>query len=143
MKNQTNDSRHAERLRQAGLRATGPRLAILALLEVERTHPSAEQILEALSGGLPSLSLSTVYSTLESFLQAGLVRRIPTPEGRLRVDGTTQDHDHAVCRSCGRVFDVPRGQQLRPTSEVALPPGVELVGVHIEYEVVCSACSGV
>lgn len=142
MKNQENESPHAQRLRQVGMRATGPRVAILSLLEGERTHPSAEQIHEALSGELPSLSLSTVYSTLESFLQVGLVRRIPTPEGRLRVDGTTQDHDHAVCRSCGRVFDVPRDVRVHSQSDVALPAGAELVGVHIEYEVVCSACRG-
>jgi Fur family transcriptional regulator, peroxide stress response regulator len=133
----------AQRLREAGMRATGPRLAILSFLEAERTHPSAEQIHEALSGDLPSLSLSTVYSTLESFLRAGLVRRVPTPEGRLRVDGTTQDHDHAVCRSCGRIFDIPRHEEgARPGRGVVLPEGVRLVDVHIEYEVVCSACGG-
>ncbi len=142
MKHLANESQHAQRLRQVGMRATGPRVAILSLLEGERTHPSAEQIHEALSGELPSLSLSTVYSTLESFLQVGLVRRIPTPEGRLRVDGTTQDHDHAVCRSCGHVFDVPRDSRVHAQSDVTLPDGVELVGVHIEYEVVCSACRG-
>ena len=131
-----------QRLRQAGMRATGPRVAILSFLESVRTHPSAEQIYEALSGELPSLSVSTVYSTLESFLSAGLVRRIPTPEGILRVDGTAQDHDHAICRSCGLVFDVPRAGSAPPRAKVTLPEGVRLVGVHIEYEVVCSTCGG-
>lgn len=138
----TQERHHARRLREAGMRATGPRVAILSLLEAERTHPTAEQIHEALATELPSLSLSTVYSTLESFLQAGLVRRIPTPEGRLRVDGTTQDHDHAVCRSCGRVFDVPRGRDPHDATDVTLPTGMQLIGVHIEYEVICSACRG-
>ena len=133
---------HAERLRAAGMKATAPRLAILSFLETDRTHPSAERIHEEIGAELPSLSLSTVYSTLEAFLDAGLVRRIQTPEGVLRVDGTVQDHDHAICRRCGAVFDVPRESAVRPLGTDALPEGVRLVGVHIEYEVECSACRG-
>jgi len=115
-------------------------LAILAALEQDKSHPSAEQIHAGLAGNHPSLSLSTVYSTLEAFVRAGLVRKVKANDGRLRVDGTREDHDHAVCRSCGTIFDVDRSWYPLPQVPARLPRGLDVVGLHVEYEVVCSAC---
>jgi Fe2+ or Zn2+ uptake regulation protein len=134
------NSKTAQRLRAAGLRATGPRVAILQALANDRRHPSAEMVLESLRERFPSLSMSTVYATLETLLERGLVRRISSNSGRLRVDGTEQDHDHAVCRSCGDVFDIDRGLLARPASPPDLPNGLRVTNVYIEYEVVCREC---
>jgi Fe2+ or Zn2+ uptake regulation protein len=131
----------ARRLRESGLRATGTRVAILEALEGDRRHPTAEMVFESLRARLPSLSMSTVYATLESFLARGLVRRIAGNSGRLRVDGTVQDHDHAVCRRCGEVFDVDRGAIVRPESPSVLPPELRVMNLHIEYEVLCAGCN--
>lgn len=134
-----NTEKHASRLRSVGLRATAPRLAILSELERDTRHPSAEMLLETLVGGLPSLSLSTVYATLEIFLQKGLIRHVAGTSGKLRVDGMLHEHDHAVCRCCGGVFDVPRHHH-RPNVPPALPDGLRVMKLHIEYEVVCEPC---
>jgi Fe2+ or Zn2+ uptake regulation protein len=131
----------ADKLRAAGLKATGPRLTILAALESDRRHPTAEMIFEALREANPSLSLSTVYSTLETFLQKGLVRRITGAGGKLRVDGTMQDHDHAVCRGCGEVFDVDPQLIERPLAPTSLPDGLKVTNLFVEYEVECEACT--
>ena len=132
----------ATRLRTAGLRPTASRLAILEILEDDRRHPTAEMVLATLASRMPSLSLSTVYATLETFLGAGMIRRIRGAKDKLRVDGTQQDHDHAICRRCGGVFDVPQHLVPRPTTPPSLPDGLKLVDLHIEYEVECSACRG-
>ena len=134
-----NTEKHASRLRSVGLRATAPRLAILAELEHDTRHPSAEMLLETLMDDCPSLSLSTVYATLETFLHKGLIRRIAGTSGKLRVDGTVHEHDHAVCRCCGDVFDVPH-QQHRPAFPPVLPQGLRVMRLHIEYEVICGPC---
>ena len=135
------DAIRMQRLRDAGLRATGPRIAILAALEDDRRHPTAELLHETLVTHYPSLSLSTVYATLETFLQRGLVRRIAAPSGKLRVDGTAQDHDHAICRACSRVFDVHRDAIARPVPPRELPEGLRVMNLHIEYDVLCAACA--
>jgi Fe2+ or Zn2+ uptake regulation protein len=127
-------------LRSAGLRATTPRLAILAELETDSRHPSAEMLLETLASEIPSLSLSTVYATLEIFLQKGLIQRIAGTSGKLRVDGMLHEHDHAVCRCCGAVFDVPRLQH-PPEVPPELPRGLRVMRLHIEYEVICEPCA--
>lgn len=140
MSNSAPRASHAERLREAGLKATGPRLAILSALEQDRSHPSAEQIHALLADTHPSLSLSTVYSTLECFARAGLIRRVNGRDGKLRVDGTRGDHDHAVCRTCGTIFDVDRSRCPLPDPPARLPRGLEVVNVRLEYEVVCASC---
>jgi Fe2+ or Zn2+ uptake regulation protein len=135
-----NNGDKAERLRRAGLRVTGPRLAVLAELEQNRTHPNAWQIHRRLSGRHPSLSVSTIYLTLEAFVRAGLVRRLPAKDGRMRVDGTPPDHDHAVCRDCGAVFDVPSARPRRAAAPAGLPRGLEFLAARVEYEVLCPDC---
>jgi len=129
-----------ERLRQAGLKATGPRVTLLAALEQDRSHPTAEQLYESLRPHYPSLSLSTVYETLDAFLRTGLCRRASATGAPLRVDGTPQDHDHALCRVCGTIFDVDQQLLPRPIPPTRLPQDLTVTGLRVEYDVICARC---
>ena len=130
----------AQRLQRAGLKVTGPRLAILSMLESSLTHPTAQHVFEALRDEHPSLSLSTVYKTLDAFLRAGLCRRVGMDSTGLRVDGMLFDHDHAVCQCCCRIFDIERSLYPHPTTTPRLPADLKVVSVRVEYEVICPAC---
>jgi len=133
-------SQRVARLHRAGLKATGPRMVILAALEQDHGHPTAEQLYETLRQEHPSLSLSTVYQTLDAFIRNGLCRRVSGPGDRLRVDGTPPNHDHAVCRLCGAIFDVDRDQLQLPIPPGRLSNGLMVTGVRLEYEVICQGC---
>ncbi|HJN43461.1 MAG: transcriptional repressor [Acidobacteria bacterium] len=133
-------SERAERLQAAGLKVTGPRLAILDAVERNRNHPSAEEIHQGLAESHPSVSLSTVYSTLGTFVRAGLVRKLSEVDGRLRVDGTKGAHDHAICRMCGVIFDIDRDVAAAVATPTELPGGLAVLEVRVEYDVVCSNC---
>jgi Fe2+ or Zn2+ uptake regulation protein len=115
-------------------------MVILAALEQDHTHPTAEHLYDTLHRGFPSLSLSTVYQTLDVFIRTGLCRRVSGLGDRLRVDGTPQDHDHAVCRMCRAIFDVDRDQVQLPTSPGYLSNGLMVTGRRFEYEVICTPC---
>ena len=128
------------RLHRAGLKATGPRMVILTALEQDHTHPTAEHLYDTLRRDHPSLSLSTVYQTLDVFIRTGLCRRVSGLGDRLRVDGTPQDHDHAVCCLCGAIFDVDRDQLQLPTPPGHLSDGLMVTGIRFEYEVICPTC---
>src|SRR5438874_7174250 len=117
-------SQRVARLHRAGLKATGPRMVILAALEQDNTHPTAEYLYDTLRRDHPSLSLSTVYQTLDVFLRTRLCRRVSRPGDRLRVDGTPQDHDHAICHRCGTIVDVDREQVQLPTPPERLVQGM-------------------
>jgi len=133
-------SHAVERLRRAGLKATGPRVILLTALEQNRSHPTAELLYESLQGEHPTLSLSTVYQTLDAFIRTGLCRRVSEAGNRLRVDGTPQDHDHAVCRTCGEIFDIDRGLLPRPAPPTQLPQDLMVTGLRVEYDVICEGC---
>jgi Fe2+ or Zn2+ uptake regulation protein len=132
----------AERLRRARLRVTGPRLALLAELGRNRSHPSAWDLHRLLRRRHRSLSVSTVYLNLEAFIRTGLARRLPGRDGAMRVDGTAPDHDHAVCRGCGEVFDVPRAGPAFQRRPAALPHGLKVLDARVEYDVLCARCQG-
>jgi Fur family peroxide stress response transcriptional regulator len=129
-----------EQLRRVGLKATGPRIVILEVLEHDHSHPTVEQLYERIRQRYPSLSLSTVYQTLDAFLRAGLCHWVPGGDGRLRVEAASQRHDHAICRVCRRLFDIEREEfsALSPPEE--LPHGLLVTDWRIEYEVICPAC---
>jgi Fur family peroxide stress response transcriptional regulator len=133
-------SQAVEKLRGVGLKATGPRVMLLTALEQDHSHPTAEQLYENLRLDHPSLSLSTVYQTLDAFLRTGLCRRVSDTGDCLRVDGTPQNHDHAICRICGTIFDIDRQFFPRPTPPALLPHGLTVTGVRVEYEVICASC---
>ena len=129
-----------EQLHRAGLKATGPRLLILEAIGTHLHHPTVEQIHTSLRENHPSLSLSTVYETLDVFIRHGLCRRVTGAGDRLRVDGTPQDHDHAVCQRCGDIFDIDRQAFPLPQPPQQLPNGLQVKGLRLEYDVICSVC---
>jgi Fe2+ or Zn2+ uptake regulation protein len=95
----------ARALREAGLKATPQRLAILRSLAGDETHPTAQELHERLSNEFPSLSVATVYNTLSALTR--IARCIPLDlGGPLRFDPNVQPHDHAVCEQCGSIRDV-------------------------------------
>lgn len=94
-------------LRNAGLKATIPRLKILGILEQSRArHMTAEDVYKALLDAGEEIGLATVYRVLTQFQAAGLVIRHNFEGGRsvFELDPGTH-HDHMVCLECGRVFE--------------------------------------
>lgn len=136
----TGSNSSATSLRQVGLRATSPRLAILELLRHDTSHPTAEQVYQRLRPTHPGLSLSTVYNTLEAFSRRGLCRRMPPVGGSQRYDGTVEPHHHALCIRCGLIYDLaPEVYQPFPPPQ-QLKPGLKVRGVQITFEVICANC---
>ena len=78
-------------LHRAGRKTTGPRMVILAAFAQADIHPTAEHLSDTLRPDHPSLSLSTVYRTLEVFIRTGLCRRVSGLGPRLRVVGVGRD----------------------------------------------------
>ena len=95
-----------DRLREAGLRVTRPRLSVLEVL-AGHPHVDADTIATAARSAHPSISPQAVYGVLKALVGGGIARRIEPAGGpalyELRVG---DNHHHLVCRSCGAVADV-------------------------------------
>jgi Fur family transcriptional regulator, ferric uptake regulator len=92
-------------LKNAGLKATAPRLKIISLFEASKVrHLTAEDVYrQLLSEGL-DIGLATVYRVLTQFEQAGLLTRHHFESGKSVFElNEGRHHDHLVCLQCGRV----------------------------------------
>ncbi len=95
----------AARCRAHGVKATPQRLEIFrALLETDE-HPSPEAVYRVVKARMPTVSLATIYKTLEALHAAGLARLVSHAGETKRYDGKLEPHHHLVCRACGRIID--------------------------------------
>ncbi|HCT65395.1 MAG TPA: transcriptional repressor [Lachnospiraceae bacterium] len=94
-----------EVLRKKGLKVTPQRIAIYAMLSNTKSHPSAEEIYKALMPTNPTISLATVYKTLDIFKTTGLVHELSVGNGRSNYDANVLVHPHIVCTKCGKIYD--------------------------------------
>lgn len=94
-----------EALSEAGLRMTHQRLEIFAELAKAKDHPSAEMVFERVRERMPTVSLDTVYRTLTTFEELGLVLRLQVFADQARFDAVTEPHHHLVCDSCKAIVD--------------------------------------
>ena len=96
----------ADLLREAGLRVTRPRLAVLSAVH-DHPHADTDTLIGAVRTGLGAVSHQAVYDVLRALTDAGLVRRIQPAGSLARYEARVGDnHHHVVCRSCGAVADV-------------------------------------
>src|SRR5260370_26251963 len=133
------------RCRTAGLAVTPQRLAIFRRLAATDSHPSAEELHAAVRREMPTLSLATVYKTLDTLAAIGAVRAVSRVGARGRWDANLAPHHHLVCIAGGAVTDVtgPRLEAAaRPAAAVAARHGFEAAGHTVEIFGRCAACRG-
>lgn len=96
-----------ELCRSDGLKVTQQRVAIYNWLAGTASHPSPEEVFEALRGEQPRLSLATVYKVLDILHRRGFLRKVATENQVSRYDANMGPHHHLVCERCGDIQDVP------------------------------------
>jgi Fur family ferric uptake transcriptional regulator len=96
---------HIDDLKNTGLKATSPRLKILAYFHAgKQRHMSAEDIFRLVVQERADIGLATVYRVLTQFEQAGILSRNHFESGKAVYElNEGQHHDHMVCLDCGRV----------------------------------------
>jgi Fe2+ or Zn2+ uptake regulation protein len=95
-------------LRTGGTRVTPARRALLAaLLDAENHHLSAQDIAAAVQRAVPDVHLSTIYRSLDSLEELGIVDHVHFGHGRAIYHLADEPHQHLVCEVCGTVVEVP------------------------------------
>ncbi|MGB8020958.1 MAG: Fur family transcriptional regulator [Candidatus Nanopelagicales bacterium] len=128
-------------LRQASLRVTRPRVAVLAAVH-EHPHADTESIISAVREELGDVSHQAVYDVLRALTSAGLVRRIEPAGSVARYESRVGDnHHHAVCRSCGAIADVDCAVGHTPCLTASNDHGYSIDEAEVTYWGLCPACS--
>lgn len=128
-------------MRDAGYKLTPQRKEILAYLMTHETHPTAEMIYQDLKNQDKSISLATVYNTLELLLKTQLVLAIDSDmDGKRHYDYFGHPHYHAICTNCGRIVD-GRNFDLSQLPNIAVnETGFLIKGYEVTVEGLCPIC---
>ena len=115
-------------LKNAGLKATAPRLRIIKLFETsERRHMAAEDVYRQLLAEGIDIGLATVYRVLTQFEQAGLLVRHHFESGKAVFElNAGTHHDHLVCLTCGRVEEFYDPEIEKRQAKIARERGFEI-----------------
>jgi len=92
-------------LKKMGLRLTPQRMAIARYVLSTDSHPTAEEVYRRVKPQYSTISLATVYSTLDMLTRAGMLRAVTTKDA-IRFDSNPSEHVNLVCMNCGRIVDV-------------------------------------
>ncbi len=129
-----------EQLKSHNLKATPQRIAIFEMLCCTNEHPNADTIYKALSPTHPSMSLATVYKTLESLKSANLIQSLNVGEDSFRYDANIKPHLHAVCVDCHRVYDIDLDLSMNIKNKINDETDFEYLSEQIYCYVKCPNC---
>ena len=130
-----------EKMHSAGLRATPQRIAICDLLMSSDQHPTANDIFDRLKPDFPSLSLATVYNTLDTLVGVGLVNAIGSiGDDRVHFDGNLSPHINLACTKCQKIIDTHSDCVDELDAEIIKNSGFEINGSRILYFGTCPDC---
>lgn len=125
--------------RARGLKVTPQRQSVFRALHGDDGHPTAEAIYERVAAEMPTISLRTVYQTLNDLAAMGEISQIDVGTGASRFDPNLGSHHHLVCDGCGTVHDVEAD-----LGRVALPQGdehgFEISRTEIVFRGRCPVC---
>jgi Fe2+ or Zn2+ uptake regulation protein len=125
--------------RRQGLKVTPQRQCIFRILNGSGVHPTAESVYAEAVGEMPTISLRTVYQTLNDLTAMGEIQQLDLGTGSARFDPNTDGHHHLVCTRCGKVRDlyadfpavrVPKGRH-----------GFTVTSTEIVFRGVCEECA--
>lgn len=95
-----------EYLKEHGIKPSYQRMRIFQYLLDYHNHPTVDIIYKALCPEIPTLSKTTVYNTLNLFVEKKIVNVIIIEENETRYDLVSVTHGHFKCQKCGAVYDV-------------------------------------
>lgn len=124
-------------------RQTLQRQVIYDYLKSSKEHPTAEMVHNDIRKEFPSISLNTIYNTLELLEELGLAMRVFPEVQSARFDGNPTPHTHLLCTSCNRVYDLEEDILLRLNNvedEVLSKSGFRVEQGSLVFSGTCRQC---
>jgi len=133
-------ARLGKALRDNGMRLTHQRLEIVREIAATDEHPDVETVFRGVRERVPTVSLDTVYRTLGTLADLGLIARVTATPGPARYDANPTHHHHFVCNRCGLVRDIvnPELDAVRASEQTAGLGTVQSVDVRLRG--LCASC---
>ena len=128
-------------LKKSGMRMTPQRLAICKYMAVTEAHPTAADVYRQLKPQFPSLSLMTVYNTLNALVGMGAVNALGMAgDDNVHYDGDTSPHVNLICLNCHRISDMDSNLVEKLDAEICDSSGFKVIGSRLVYYGLCPEC---
>jgi len=119
---------------------TPQRLRIFQVLADNMTHPTADSVYADVRRDMPTISLRTVYETLNELVELGEIQQFDLGMGARRFDPNTASHHHLICVNCGKVRDISAD-----FSQIQIPEdashGFVLRTTEVTFRGLCDQCA--
>lgn len=89
-----------------GIKFSRQRQCIIEYLKSTKEHPTAEMVYRYVQKEYPNISLGTVYRNLKLLTEQGQIKRLYCGDACERFDSDIKEHNHVICKNCGRVLDL-------------------------------------
>jgi Fur family peroxide stress response transcriptional regulator len=128
------------RCKERHLNITPQRLAIYEILIQSNNHPDAEYIFKKLQTAFTNISLDTVYRTLSTFAELGLIRPVEGYGQTRRYDPDISKHHHFKCRQCHKIVDFCDLEYDHLKISEAIEKSFHVTNVKVTLEGLCDEC---
>lgn len=129
------------KLRKQGHRITPQRMALLRLLTTSDDHLTAAQIHEKMRERFPTMSLATVYKTLNLLKEMGEVLELGFRDDDNRYDGSDPSpHPHLICIRCRKIIDLDMPEFGDVDQEIAVTSGFKILKHRLDFFGICPDC---
>lgn len=128
------------RLMERGIRPSMQRLAIMDYLIHHPIHPTIDDVYQALSNKVPTLSRTTVYNTLRMLSENQAAQMITIDEHRVCYDGNVESHVHFYCKKCCKIIDL-FGEQAPKLEGEKTVEGNIIQEEQLYYKGICAKCA--
>ena len=123
----------SERCKSVGIRMTGQRQLIIKVLENSKDHPDVETLFERANKIDNKVSIATVYRTVRTLQNAGILEKLEFNDGRSRFeDAVRNHHDHLIDLDTGKVIEFLDEEIEQIQTKIAKKLGYKLIGHKLE-----------
>ncbi len=125
-------------LKKYNIKPSTIRIKTLDYLLNNDIHPNVEEIYKALIEDIPTLSKTSIYNTLELFVEKGLVQMVRMDDKESKYDLNTDPHGHFICNTCGEIYDF----DIKDTKNIEKElEGCSIESKNIYYYGICKKCN--
>jgi Fur family peroxide stress response transcriptional regulator len=139
-RSQKSDALIIETLRKNGYKATTQRIAICRFALHSRDHPTAQRIYNEVRKMHPTVSLATVYKTLQILTEHGLIQELDLPQSQARFDSYVEPHINLVCMQCGNIQDFNDKTAQEMVERVTTKAQFTRTGQRLDIYGMCKTC---
>jgi Fe2+ or Zn2+ uptake regulation protein len=122
-----------------GIKASFQRIKIFEYFINHKNHPTVNDIYKEVIKIIPTLSKTTVYNTLNLFVESNILNVIVIEENETRYDWDPCIHGHFKCESCKQVYDIDIEPKILETQIPDLK-GFQINEHHIYFKGICKKC---